>query len=330
MQVFTRDKVHQHCVGAEWPEFLGAVSLGESFVVETESVGANGPIEVLGVGAGDDIAVHIEGIDMEGPFFAPNGGPFIDGPLVPLDYRDGYFYFPHYFRIKANPSVGCVAVLPTRSEEISAMAREYDYFGRIRKNERGWRRVVRDARDKHSHQDCGALSAGATIHLKAQVDGVGLCLEDVHGYIGQGEMAFAAIEVKARVQLRVERSTGWLIDWPIIETSDEIMVFSSYSFAYSHRPKLDYVDVVREAYRAMCSVVADRIGASLAEANTIVATVVDIRNCALYGLRGFISPEKSPNVDDIAVVAVLRKDVFVGQRDGVTGIVSPKGDPSQD
>jgi acetamidase/formamidase len=302
--------VASHCVGAEWPAFLGEVALGESFVVETESVGANGPIAIGDVRAGDDIAVHVEAIDIEGPFRAPNGGPFMDGPLVPLEYRDGYFHFPRHFRLKARPSVGCIAVLPGPTDEIVAMAREYEYFGRRWKNDRGWRRVVRDARDKHCHQDCAALTAGAVLHVKAQVDRAGLCLEDVHGHIGQGELAFAAIEVKARVQVRVERSTGWLVDWPVIETPDEIMVFSSYSFAYSHRPPLDYVDVVREAYRAMTSLVAARIGASVEEANTIVATAVDIRNCALYGLRGFISNEKSPHTDDIAVVAVLPKDVF--------------------
>jgi acetamidase/formamidase len=286
------------------------VALGESFVVETESVGANGPIRVGGVQTGDAIAVHVEAIEMVGPFLAPNGGPFMDGPRLPLEYHDGYFLFPRHFRLKAQPSVGCIAVLPAPTAEILTMAREYEYFGRRWPNERGWRRVVRDARDKHSHQDCGALGVGSVLHLRAQVDGAGLCLEDVHGYIGQGEMAFAAIEVRARVRVRVERSAGWLVDWPLIETPEEILVCSSYSFAYSHRPKLDYVDVIRQAYRSMVEVVAARAGIPVEEANGIVATAVDVRNCALYGLRGFISPEKSPHTDDIAVVAALPKDVF--------------------
>ena len=53
------------------------------------------------------------------------------------------------------------------------------------------------------------------MHLKACVDGAGICLDDVHGYIGQVELAFAGIEVRARVQLRVERSEGWRVDWPM-------------------------------------------------------------------------------------------------------------------
>ena len=57
MRTFKREHIHTHCVGAEWPEFLGEVALGESFVVETERFNlANGPVAVAGVRAGDDIA----------------------------------------------------------------------------------------------------------------------------------------------------------------------------------------------------------------------------------------------------------------------------------
>jgi hypothetical protein len=71
-----------------------------------------------------------------------------------------------------------------------------------------------------------------------------------------------------------------------------------------------YVDVVRQAYRNLCDVVARRIDGTLEDANTIVATAADLRNCAIYGMRGFISDEKSPSDNDIAVVAALPKAVF--------------------
>ena len=58
MQVFPREFVRSHCVGALWPEFLGRVEMGESFLIETESCDPNGPIEIAGVKAGDDIAIH--------------------------------------------------------------------------------------------------------------------------------------------------------------------------------------------------------------------------------------------------------------------------------
>lgn len=307
MQVFKRELIDCHCVGSQWPDFVGQVELGEPFLIETEEAGANGPISVSGVKAGDDIAVHIEAIEIEGPFSAPNGGPFVEGmgPPVPLQCRDGYFYWPEHFRLKAKPSVGSVAVLPEPTEEIMEMAAE--------QGDRGWRSVVRDPRGKHCHQDCSAVTAGSVVRIKAQVDGAGLCIEDVHGYIGQGELAFAGIEVSATVQVRVERSTGWLVDWPIIETEDEIMVFSSYTASYVHRPQLKYTDVVREAYRALREVVAAKIGGTIEQANSIVATAADLRNCALYGLgEGYIPQHKDTPPFDIAVVACLPKEVFAG------------------
>jgi acetamidase/formamidase len=322
MQIFARQLISEHCVGAEWPEFVGRVELGESFLVETVEVGANGPIEVAGVRAGDALAIHIEAIEMEPPFYAPNGGPFIDGERVPLTYRDGWFYWPKRFRLKAEPSVGSVAVLPKPTEATLRMSRRMEYGGRVWRNERGWRRIVRDPRGKHCHQDCRALGVGSLIHLKAQVDGAGLCAEDVHGYIGQGEMAFAAIEGNARVRLRVERSIGWLVDWPLIETPEEILVLASWADVYPNRPPARYVDMIRQAYHSMVEVVAAKVGSTFAEANSIVATAVDIRNCALYGLQGFISDEASPSTTDIAVVAALPKSVL-GDDVGVQDMERP-------
>jgi acetamidase/formamidase len=312
MQRFPREAITTHCVGAAWPEMLGTVALGESFVVETVECGPNGPVAIEGIRAGDAIAVHIEKIELEGPLVAPNGGPFIDGPKQPLEQHGDTLHWPRHFRLRMAPSVGNVAVLPEQTEEIVDMIHCYRAGEQTFPNRKGWRRAVREPRDRHCHQDCRDLRAGAVIHMKAQVDGAGLCVDDVHAYIGQGEMAFAGIEANARVQLRVERSGGWHVDWPLIETADEIMVFSSYSAAYAARPPMRYVDVVRQAYRSMCEVAAARIGGTVQEANTIVATAVDIRNCALYGLAGFISDEASPTTSEIAVVAAMPKSVFVG------------------
>jgi acetamidase/formamidase len=314
MQVFERSLLQTHCIGAEWPDFAGQVQLGESFVIETEQANPNGPIGIASVRAGDAIEIHIERIEMVPPFRAPNGGPFVEGmgPLVPLEYRDGWFYWPRHFRLRAEPSVGNVAVLPAPTDEVLAASREYYVMGRRSKNDRGWRRVVREPRDKHCHQDCRFVTEGATVHLKAQVDGAGVCMDDVHGYISEGELAFAGIEVDGRVQLRVERSTGWLFDRPLIETSDEIMVHCSYTSTFVDRPQLRYVDIVRDAYGALRDVVAARIGGTIEEANSIVATAGHLRNCALYGLgEGYVPYAKGMLPYDIAVVACLSKEVFV-------------------
>jgi amidase len=316
MHVFTRDLIEKHCAGVEWPEFMGTAKLGESFVVETERFNrVNGPIAVEGVKAGDLIAVHVESIEIQPPFESPNGGPFVEGmgDPVPLEYRNGRFHFPNGLVLRARPSVGNVAVLPAPTESVLAMSRRD--LGPPRDGHRGWgwRGVVNDPRGKHCHQDCQYLTAGSSIHIKAQVDGAGLCLADVHGYISQGEMAFAGIEVAARVQVRVERSVGWYVDWPLIETADEIMVFCSDADIHEQGGNREYVDVVRQAYDEMRKVIAEKIGGTTRDANPIVAAALDIRNCAIYGLGNFIQKDgkKPDQVDhDIAVIGVLPKSVF--------------------
>jgi acetamidase/formamidase len=172
---------------------------------------------------------------------------------------------------------------------------------------------VNDPRGRHCHQDCAALTAGATIHLRAQVDGAGLCVADVHGYIAEGEAAFAGIEVAARVRLRVERSSGWYVDWPLVETPGEVMVCCSDTNVLEGTDSQQYVDVVRRAYGEMRKVVAARLGCSIADANALVAAAMDVRNCAVYGLGNFIQKEGkvagAPD-GDIAVVGVMPKGML--------------------
>ena len=132
----------------------------------------------------------------------------------------------------------------------------------------------------------------------------------MHGYFSQGEVAFAGIEATANVRMPVERSVGWLVDWPLIETEDEIMVLCSNRNLSDENDDQEYVDLVREAYRAMHNVVTARIGGTLAD--VIVATAIHIRNCALYGSGNLIQKDgKTEQPDgDVAIIGVLPKSVF--------------------
>ncbi len=70
-------------------------------------------------------------------------------------------------------------------------------------------------------------------------------------------------------------------------------------------------NVAREAYRALREVVAAKIGGTIEQANSIVATAADLRNSALYGLgQGYIPQDKGKPPHDLAVVACLGKNVF--------------------
>jgi hypothetical protein len=106
------------------------------------------------------------------------------------------------------------------------------------------------------------------------------------------------------------------VDWPLIETDAEIMLFCSDTNILDGTQDQAYVDVVRQAYWAMREVVAARVGGTVAEVNSIVATALDVRNCAVYGLGNYVQKEgKTEQPDrDIAVVACLPKDIFWNRR----------------
>ena len=306
MQTFERSAIHEHAVGAVWPEFLGTVQPGEPFIVETERYNAvNGPVEVASVKAGDAVAIHIESIEITGPFEAQIGHPQGARKAVPLDFEEGCFYFPGQFRLKARPTVGNIAILPTPTEDVLAFSQR----ARDSALGWGWRQLMNVPGGKHCHQDCPWVATGATLHMKAQVDGLGLCVADVHGYQSAATMAFASMDVAARVQLRVERSQGWLVSWPLIETDDEIMVLISHSSILEHRPHPQGPDVAHEAYQALREVVAARTGCSAAEADTIVAAAMDLRHCAVRGVeKGLEELSEGTSPWDLVVVAALPKD----------------------
>ncbi|TES93534.1 MAG: hypothetical protein E3J87_02085 [Candidatus Cloacimonadota bacterium] len=315
MQIFKRDTLETHCKGSIWPEFLGFVDIEESFIIETAEVGPTGPIEIRDISKGDAISIYIEKIIMEPPFYAPNGGPFYlgCGDRIPLEYKDGSFYWPSRFRLKAQPSVGNIAVLPEFTEEIEELCK-HQIHGHtpFDKDPRGWRRVVRDTRGKHCHQDCSFLQEGSIIHMKVNVDGAGVCADDIHGYISEGELAFAGIEVRGSVQLKVQRCTEWHVDWPLIETADELMVVCTYTATMVRQPKISYVDLVKMAYKSMREIVSKKANCTIEEANSIVATACGIRNCAIYGLEGYIAGFRdSPQFpQEISIVGCLPKSIF--------------------
>ena len=62
----------------------------------------------------------------------------------------------------------------------------------------------------------------------------------------------------------------------------------------------------------MQEVVAAKVDGTIEEVNSIVATALDVRNCAIYGLGNYIQKDgkiEQPD-QDIAVVACLPKDIF--------------------
>lgn len=89
----------------------------------------------------------------------------------------------------------------------------------------------------------------------------------------------------------------------MVETASEVMLVRTGS---------DYVQVVREAFRGCRELVQARTGCSVHMANALVASVMDLRNCAIYGLgHGYFEDRPDEPSRDLSVVGVLPKDVFL-------------------
>jgi len=67
--------------------------------------------------------------------------------------------------------------------------------------------------------DFGLIGVGATVWLKAQVDGGGFFAGDVHATIGDGEICGTGAETGADIAVKFHRTTSWSADLPIVETA---------------------------------------------------------------------------------------------------------------
>jgi acetamidase/formamidase len=77
------------------------------------------------------------------------------------------------------------------------------------------------------NMDVPDVCVGSTLYLPVAVDGALLGLGDVHAVQGDGEICGTAVEVSSTVKLMVELQKNKKLDWPRIESKDEIMTVCS-------------------------------------------------------------------------------------------------------
>jgi amidase len=85
------------------------------------------------------------------------------------------------------------------------------------------------------NMDVPDICVGNTLYLPVAVNGALLGLGDVHAVQGDGEICGTAVEISSEVTLKVELKKSKKLDWPRIESKDEIMT------ACSARPLEDAV-----------------------------------------------------------------------------------------
>ena len=209
---------------------VGRIELGESIAVETHDCydgqvtgpdvlrpmidmtrfnRATGPIDIAGVRAGDWIRVVIEEITVDDTgvmMLRPDIG--ILGPQVDemssmiVEITDGRTATIAGVEVPIRPMIGVIGVAAQEPISSSTPGR---HGGNL---------------------DTRIITAGSEVLLRAQRDGAGLALGDLHAAQGDGELGGTGIEIGGRVRLTVERAehSG---TWPAVIAEDRLWVLAS-------------------------------------------------------------------------------------------------------
>jgi acetamidase/formamidase len=176
-----------------------------------------GPIHVEGAEPGDALAIEIIDIsipDMGVTTVVPGFGGLegwlqVSPPLTKFSrIKDGKVIYTlndeREIEIPVKPFIGTIGVSPA-SEAISTITP-----------------------GKHGgNMDAPDICPGNRLYLPVAVKGALLGLGDVHAVQGDGEICGTAIEIPSIVTMRIDLIKNKRIDWPRIESPDEIMTVCS-------------------------------------------------------------------------------------------------------
>jgi amidase len=168
-----------------------------------------GPILVASAEPGDTIGVTIEAIEpLRGqcatylpplPYVVEHLGAAIDDRARVLPIKDGHVVWSDSLEFPLCPMIGVLAVAPAVGAATSSVAG--DFGGNL---------------------DLKELGEGALLQLPVLVSGALVYLGDCHAAQGDGESAKVALEMAARVQIRVELTKRKSIPGPRLLTESHI------------------------------------------------------------------------------------------------------------
>ena len=248
-------------------EFALQVDQGETFTVETRDrfeplfrgepldrasvVALVGPVAIEGVRAGDVVEIEIVDIKSRTGF----------GYLL-RNQTFGLFKTDIEERVEAIPVSSQTITLPGDIPVPSA-----PMIGKL-----GLLRSEPDD-DKPVTQAGGAFSSivlgpGTKLYVKAERDGAGVCLEDVHARMGDGEATASAIEMAAVVTLRCQvlSSPPPVVPFALTDTS-----------AVTFGQGADADEASLKATQTMSQLLCSALDTDLTAAAGIIGAAVDIR-----------------------------------------------------
>ena len=171
----------------------------------------SGPLYINGAEKGDVLKIDILKIEVANQgvqAMKPNGGPlgkYIDeeySKIIPI--KDGQVMFNDKIHIPLLPMIGTIGTAP-----------EHGSVDTMTPGEHG------------ANMDCKKIQEGTTLYLPVNTPGALLQIGDVHGVMGDGEVALDALEVEAEVTVRVTVCKNLPIPTPMVESEDEYVTIAS-------------------------------------------------------------------------------------------------------
>lgn len=236
-------------------EAIDKIKDGETFIVETHDCfyeqiknnediiteidfnkinPATGPYYVEGADVGDLLKIDILDIELADQgvtVVLPDGGLLGDRvkkPLSRISYiEDGKVNFLGVKR-DIEPMIGVIGVSPGINQEPVVTGTPGNHGGNM---------------------DTNDIKIGSSLYLPVREKGAYLALGDVHAIMGDGEICVSALEIPAKVKLKVSVIKDKKLNWPLIETDDEIMIVGSGDNIEeaSYNSSLELVDIISKA-----------------------------------------------------------------------------------
>jgi acetamidase/formamidase len=176
-----------------------------------------GPIYIEGAEKGDTLVVEIIDIQVPSlgltaimPGFGALEGWLTESPIVTkfINIRNGNAYYKtdngKEIGFPINPFIGTIGVAPP-----------YESVSTVTPHKHGGNLDVQD------------VCAGNKLYLPVSTEGALFAAGDVHAAQGDGEICGTAVEVEASLTFKFELLKHKTIEWPRIESKDDIMTISS-------------------------------------------------------------------------------------------------------
>ncbi|MBA2449068.1 MAG: acetamidase/formamidase family protein [Chloroflexi bacterium] len=213
---------------------------------------ASGPIAVRGAEAGDELRVEILAIELEDVGWCrltPGAGVMRDE----IDELHGMIFHvvgdelvsETGIRFPTRPMVGVIGTCPAEGRYVTAEPGPHG-----------------------GNLDFNDVMVGTVAHLPVFVPGGLLALGDVHASMGDGEVSGTAVEISARVTVRVELVKGAARARPWFEAAGCWLT-------YGTAPDLE--EAVRIAVSEMATFLEDRLRVSRPEAFLLISARGDVR-----------------------------------------------------